>query len=731
MTRRNLHRAIPATVLALLIGYSILSMSFQTFRLPWYYMTEEFPYAQEVLRFLSFDFRQRFFDIPGTPLIAIVTAIFAPVLALTDAARHTSLFAAAFEHMQLLFLTMRAASLCAFASAVGLMYLTARQLVTVPAALIAAAIFSLHPIMALTLYHTRIEPFGLMLVLASIYLWLRAVETRHWWTACAAGLCAGLAMAARFPLLLTVLPAVIVCGIARPERLAPDLGSRLSRIGIALLGVVGIVGGALACARLLGTPRNQVTDVFFLSASGPGAAVRIIAKAWVAIGSIAALAALSMIFRPARVIMLPYADSVVAMFVAAFPVGFVVGVPTIFSGANFFLGAIQMFVERNVYTQDWSSSPLQVIDLYLFGRGGAPTLYNFGPVIPEVGVIYNAVMLLLFVCGVVAGLKNRWLHVAILVACAIGILSQFGKIQGTRHIAGWIPWFALVSAIGFDAIVGWSGRFGRAAAFGTAAVLGVSLIGWLLIDHYFTTRPEIGIQLRRVLPLQELQAWSDANVGKDELSFYACCDTATGDVILSWMKSNGVRSPSGAKNGVSIWFGDVSALIQAQTGYVILSRLTFQGAYLDYYRQTNPSALVDPYHDPAFRLVHSIKIDEYNGAFDILKFDMNKENAPSTTGITVLEASYGNNCSGKPVSAGQKNTARAGNVTGIVAHACRDRDTCVFDIRLGTVGDPAPNCSKDFAVAWSCPGGTRQAAAVPAEAMGQSVTLRCPAPAAN
>jgi hypothetical protein len=62
-------------LLSVMIAYGSLLTGYPNIAFPWYLNTEEFPYIQEILRFSELDFRQQFFDIPGTPLMTLGTAI--------------------------------------------------------------------------------------------------------------------------------------------------------------------------------------------------------------------------------------------------------------------------------------------------------------------------------------------------------------------------------------------------------------------------------------------------------------------------------------------------------------------------------------------------------------------------------------------------------------------------------------------------------------------------------
>ena len=84
--------------------------------------------------------------------------------------------------------------------------------------------------------------------------------------------------------------------------------------------------------------------------------------------------------------------------------------------------------------------------------------------------------------------------------------------------------------------------------------------------------------------------------------------------------------------------------------------------------------------------------------------------------IKVIAATYGSNC-GAPY----------GNVTNHLAEICDGRVTCEYIIDFRVLGDPAPNCPKDYYAEWEC-GRNRERGVVNAgpEATGTGIVLRCP-----
>jgi hypothetical protein len=718
--------------LTIVVLFCIVSVNYRTIALPWFTMTEEFPYAQEVLRFLSGDFRQHFFDIPGTPFIAIVTALDASILLVVSlvTGQTRALAALAFEHLDLLYLVMRCVSLVAFAAATWLVFLIARRFASPWAALFGAAVFASHPILAMTIYHTRIEPVGVLIVSASILAWLRAVETRRWSLYAAAGFLGGLAMAARFPLALATLPVLVFYTLARPDQFT-GRGNLVDRwLAAGLLGAA-LFGGGLAALRVGGLiQRSRLTDLFFLSIHHGGypRATRVIANLWILLGVIGLGVLVIAAMRSGRRLIARYLHSSLLTVVVFFPMGVLVGVPTLFAGANYLLASIEMFVQRNAYTQpNVGRGTWNVLSYYLFGGGGLTVLVDPRPFLDprhflarEAGVLFTIPLAVLFCCGLLGRPANRWLYWSAILGCVVGVGSQFGKLHTPRHLAGWLPWFCLVIAVGGD----WLAR--RTAASRRSIVpLFAMCLTLILWQREVFTAPLVDDLVEKAKLQTELNRWLRANVSPDDQVFHTCCEPISASVVFGWMVSNGVAVPEKyLEDGSTIWFGQLSVLRAAGEGYVITSRHTYPDEYLNYYRQMNPAELVDPYRDPRFARRHTIAA---KNIYDIFYFVMDGVARPASGGISVREATYGQSCAGVAVPAGWINTVRLGNLTRALARTCNRREVCTLTISSQVFGDPAPFCAKDFKVKWACPDGRSEQLSVPAEAHGKTISLRCEA----
>jgi hypothetical protein len=106
-------------------------------------------------------------------------------------------------------------------------------------------------------------------------------------------------------------------------------------------------------------------------------------------------------------------------------------------------------VARNAYVPEYQDTAAKVVGLYLIGKDAFAELFSLTG-IGEAGVLFTLPLLLLFAVGLF-GRKGPLFWFAAL-GCVIGLTSQFGKIQGSRHILGWLPWFAVILAVGADTI---------------------------------------------------------------------------------------------------------------------------------------------------------------------------------------------------------------------------------------------------------------------------------------
>jgi hypothetical protein len=84
--------------------------------------------------------------------------------------------------------------------------------------------------------------------------------------------------------------------------------------------------------------------------------------------------------------------------------------------------------------------------------------------------------------------------------------------------------------------------------------------------------------------------------------------------------------------------------------------------------------------------------------------------------ITVISGTYGGNCG-----------AGYGNATNHLRAVCDGRPVCDYIIDVRTIGDPAPECAKDYVAEWQCGNNPRRlgASIAPEAGMGRVIRLRC------
>jgi hypothetical protein len=102
--------------------------------------------------------------------------------------------------------------------------------------------------------------------------------------------------------------------------------------------------------------------------------------------------------------------------------------------------------------------------------------------------------------------------------------------------------------------------------------------------------------------------------------------------------------------------------------------------------------------------------------------------APAGT-IDIMTATYGQNCRYFRPSPPAVNTFRPNNATRAVRDVCRGIKHCRITIDVARLGDPVPQCGKDFSVIYRCsPDGPSKTIEVSGEANGKTVDLECSQP---
>ncbi len=633
----SLHRLItqvsaPHLAVVGITIYVLATAVYPSILLPWYFNTEEFPYVQEVLRFSEFNFKQEFFDIPGTPLMMLGTALWWPYYLASNllSADYQTIREFNFGHLQEMYVLLRTISIVSFLATVVLTYLVANRLIGAAGACVAASIVAIHPMLNVTLYHLRIEPLNLALVLLSVWLVLKAVESHSYYLYGASGFAAGLAMASRFPSVLAPLPVILAYALLHYHVFTDARLRSRSKTIAAVVMAVAIIGGALSLLLALAhIDANWLTHVYSISAPTGQypAAITAIRKLWMGIGTLCLIALAALYVKVlARFFKDLFHSSLVPLLAGVFA-GLLAGVPTLLWQGEYFLRSIQMFVDRNA-SGIWQTDTLwQTAAFFLFSIKPEDKGFKLDVAPLQQGVCISYFHIVLLAAGVLwtvhAVLRKRELALLpMLLGAFVGIVAQHGKMQSARHLVAWLPYFGILMAAPLAGLLGVR-SFVRSSA---AVIVAMGILGLSIKPRDLMLLPSLNHFLEKNVLMPKLDTWLAGNIGKEEMSFHVCCEPANAEVILSWMQKNGVAIPfDEATLRHTIWFGDKESLVAAGKGYIVISKHSYKGFYIDYYTKVKPESITDPFHDPHFTLRQEIESGA-GSVWQVYYFDLSDPN---------------------------------------------------------------------------------------------------------
>jgi len=639
--RRN--TIFTACLLSAIIAYSLVLTGYPAITFPWYLNTEEFPYIQEILRFVELDFRQQFFDIPGTPLMFLGTFFwsiyywFSVLIGYANPSEGIRYFS--FEHMQSLYLLMRILSYCFYILSIVLTFLITRRLTNAVGGLVAASLLSLSPIYGLSMLYLRIESISLALVLLSLWLILTALDSHSYKAYFLSGTFAGLTMAARFPSVMAILPVLFAYCAIFPQVFPLKKQRALNKLfSIAIIFLLLSAGSISLLFRFKLLGRSIITDTLLLTADGIyPKATSTIQSLWMLLFLVAALVTLLAVLPITRLLIQKFIYSSFITVCSGFVIGILLGVPTILWSGNYFLASVEAFSIRNKLGQYFINNLFDVINFFLFGLGG---WWKRDAVLQstEIGVIYTYLHAFLLVAGLVTILKTRnRLFYPILIGAILGVLCQYGKLQTTRHLIAWLPYFLMIMALPVallykkcEAISNNKKQIYRLFSLATVAII------FATTYHVQANSLQIvrGHFQEKTVLLPEMDTWLDKHTQASDNVFHTCCEPINEETIFDWMQRNGVKIPKGIKKSdqAVIWFGDKEPLIQVKKGYIVISTNSFPGQYVDYYKKMRPESLTDPFTDSHFSLEKVIDPGLKTGVtYQIYRFDFTEVNSGSVS----------------------------------------------------------------------------------------------------
>ena len=614
--------------------------------LPWWFNTDEVVFYNEVIRQLRLDPRQTFFDIPGTPFMAltsVLTALWwaaARLAGLTGFANPSDF---AFANVQGVFTLMRALTLGMYAGAVALTFDLFRRCAGTLTAILAALLFASLPIHVHYSHFVRTESLGLVLCFGAIWMVLysrwRGTPGVYFW----AGAMAGVAMAARFHFALAGVPVILAIFFLRDrEKLPPEPNASMYRPWYGIAGALaalfiagglvtvilkaGLIGGGwLTDTMMLTTPAGQtrhfsgswIGDLMILTTPGgqthyPGAK-QAVARLWLLLGLGALAILLVHGFAKGRRWVWPAINPFTLLLGAGFTAGFLLSHPTFLWRGEYQLRSIQAYM-------NWTD----------------PNLLSLGPIRSwwNVASFYFT-----------AALPERWLQAAFLAGTAIilwrrqavhlaflgGAAVCFFAHPVTmklwpHHVIPWLPFVCFVAAAPAGLLGGWLTRRYRHPAFAAAIVLlSASAVIWACAPRLRRADEYLAISRSRTDEIGKMNRWLSKNVPAGAyvlVSYYALNE----DGMLSWIEDVGVPVPGFMKKPGSarVWRLDRGA-VDGQMGFVCISPADIVLIGKDLERQ-NPGWTYNPFENSAFQPL--ARFGDYFYQLHVLKFDFRRNGGP-------------------------------------------------------------------------------------------------------
>jgi len=671
-----------AAYLVCLIGFAVHYMWPSLFRV-WFFNSDEYVFAIETIRFTQLDFQQRFFDMPGTPLMLVASLLWAGYYGLAcafgffSASRGIAEFT--FERVPNVFVLLRSITLVSYCVSLVLMFRLAARLMNRPAAWVATFILAMSPVYVTIASFVRVEPLSICFMLGGFLVLVRTLDSQEAGVArgrgwheridpvVIAGVLMGLGAATRMHTLTAAVPAAALLIALAARAPAPTDYPRWIKTS-AILAILAL-GAAWVATGVWPSP----FDPFWRAYHAVRASI---------LGGLAALLIAGIVYAipfGRRLLIGLIRPELIRLLVGA-GVGFLAGTPTIIRQYSFFLMTVETY---STYTD--------------LDRLGWPFWKNvrwylnqyFSAIAPD-----RLAMTLLVVGAVfVVVRRDRRLLPFLAGALAFFVSKPLSMIAAPHHVLPWLPFYALVCSYPAAVLVelGWR-RVGRTAtvavfllAFGGLALAGTHGPEMLTRDPGNDERLA-NIQRASDWIVEQTDPRAHIAVG------YYCFNPG---IFYTWLRVQGVHPPPSMtdRRDYLIWWYGLDAL-QSQTGYACMTDADLDLAAKQ--EAHRPGAIALPRSDPRFQLVQTFGAGP--NQVNLFRYDLT--HTPSAAldgdrsaggGVRVVAATYGENCK-----------APHGNNTAAVARACDGRAACDYEVAVANLGDPAPGCGKNFVVEWSC-----------------------------
>ncbi len=587
-----------ATYLALLTWH-VTSMYLPSLRMAWFTSSDENVLVAEVIRFSNLDFYQRFFDMPGTPLMLLgaiewrLYFFFANLMHSSGAEMNEFTF----QHLQQLFNMLRVDSLVFFIISGLLLFRIVSKATNKYAGAAATTLLLMNQPYEGTVPFIRVEPLAMCLMLAAI---LVLTETKSLPGAFAAGLLCGIGAACRLHSITASLPVLGLLLIFRDWGSGQEYSRAFGRL-VAGLGAVALAV-SLALAYFFAWGHAQLATVFPL-------AFGLFAKASLASAILIALLGAAYLFPATRPLVWKTVTPASIILLAGVGLGLVLGVPTAIIRYDAFLQSVDFYQSPQYYDPVAAHLPLfeKIASLFRF-------------YVPRVLPDWAAAILFLAGASLIL-IFPRWRRLTpyLIVALAFFVSRPLGLLHAPHHVALWAPFYAIVCSVAFAAFTGLFETKNITLRYLTAAIA-IATLFWLRMempDSSGNLKATMAGHIERTRNVALFDAWLSSqgdNASTVMVTFY-CFDQG---IFYNWYRTLGLFVPRAYDAGPreELWWGNQSAL-KARSGLACLSNMDLPVLKEWELRQRGEG--LDPLHDSRFHLIQSF--GHGLNQVDVMQFD--------------------------------------------------------------------------------------------------------------
>ena len=605
-----------AILLTFTLRYMLVSLSRS-----WFFSSDEYVFAGEVIRFLNRDWHQQFFDMPGTPFLMLSAALWALFYPLqswfSPDTASPDILAFTFHHLDWFFTLLRSCTIFFYAGSLILLFLVARRLLNHVGAFVACLVLMMSSNYADNSSFCRVESMAIFLALSALLVVYRALDrhpdrlgARPSWRdpMILAGVLVGVSAAARLhsiaasmPLLLLILP------FDERVRRRQQYPRWTRSLAVYLLPSMFVAGSICYWWA-----RNRV------AADAPHAAA-LLTKAGIALAVAPLAAVLLYQIKKTRPALLRAASPEAIKIGMGCGGGFLLANFTVIPQYRFFLGSLEGFSGSYI---DWQRTtwPLWTNIRWYVGF----YLKVFAP---------DTVLMILLLTSVIWIVisRNRRLLPYLLAFIAFFVSKPLNLRAAPHHALPWLPYFAILCAFPVAEIYSILVRRAalhpkwRLAASGAAALL-FAAIALELTNGPHHAADSAGFSQERLRHISQATDWIKLHTPSDTTVAvsYFCFNP---DIFYVWLQGMGVPWPVSEYDGRKyiIWWGKRDQL-EGLAGYACgISGGPSGLADLDKLAVADPNQVVDLYRDPAFQRVATFA-NEYNSV-DLFHFDFRPRDA--------------------------------------------------------------------------------------------------------